>query len=70
MNSDLQNKNMYQRMNPVFQNEALIFLEQPVIDVTIVTNHSYQSAGCVAQQPRDPLTTFNHEWNQSVEPNG
>ena len=70
MNFDLQNKNMYQRLNPVFQNEALVFPQQLVIDVTIVTNHSYQSEGFVAQQPREHLTAFNHEGNQSVEPNG
>ena len=57
-------------MNPVLQNEALVFLQQPMIDAIVVTNHSDQSEGFVSQQPRDPLTTFNHEWNQSVEPNG
>ena len=70
MNSDLQNKNMYQRMNPVLQNEALVFPQQQVIDATVVTNHSDQSEGCASQQPREHLTALNHEGNQSVEPNG
>ena len=41
-----------------------------MIDVTIVTNHYDKSEGFVSQQSRDPLTTFNHEGNQSVESNG
>ena len=57
-------------MNPVLQNEALVFPQQLVIDATIVTNHSDQSEGFVAQQPREPLTAFNREGIQSVEPNG
>ena len=70
MNYDFQNKNMYQRMNPVLWNKALVFPQQPVIDATVVTNHSDQSEGFVAQQPTEPLTAFNCEGNQSVEPNG
>ena len=61
---------MHQRMNPILQNEAPFFPQQPVIDATVFTNHSNQSEGFVAQQPRDPLIAFNHEGNQSVEPNG
>ena len=52
------------------QNEALFFPQQPMIDAIVVTNHSDQSDGFVAQQPREHLTAFNHEGNQSVEPNG
>ena len=57
-------------MNPILQNEAFVFPQQPVIDATVVTNQSGQSESCVAQRPRDPLTGFNDEGNQSVEPNG
>ena len=57
-------------MNPVLQNEALVFPQQTTIDAIVVTNHSDESEGFVAQQPREPLTTFNCEGNQSVEPNG
>ena len=48
-------------MNPVLQNEALVFPQQQVIDVTVVTNHSDQSEVFVAQQPREPLNAFNCE---------
>ena len=57
-------------MNPFLQNEALVFPQQSVTDATVVTNHSDQSEGCVSKQPREPLNTFNHEGNQSIEPNG
>ena len=57
-------------MNLVLQNEAIVFPQQPVIDATIVTNHSDQSEGFVAQQTREPLNAFNREGNQSVEING
>ena len=57
-------------MNPVLQNVALVFPQQPAIDATVVTNHSDQSEGFFYQQPREPLTAFNHEGNKSVEPNG
>ena len=60
---------MYQRMNPVLQNEALVFPQQLVIDATVVTNHSDQSEHFVSLQHRYPLATFNREGNQSVEPN-
>ena len=33
---------MYQRMNPILQNEALVFPQQLVIDANVVTNHSGQ----------------------------
>ena len=61
---------MYQRMNLVLQNETLVFPQQVVADAIVVTNHYDQSEGCVSQQPRDPLSAFNDEGNQSVEPNG
>ena len=61
---------MYQRMNLVLQNEALVFPQEPVIDDNVVTNPSDLSEGCVTKQPREPLNTFNHEGNQSIEPNG
>ena len=57
-------------MNPFLQNEALVFPQQPMIDATIVTNHSDRTEGFVAQQPREPLTAFNHEENMSVGTNG
>ena len=59
--SDLQNKKLYQKINLVLQNETLVFRQQPVIDATIVTNHSDQSEGCVYQQPKETLSSFNHE---------
>ena len=57
-------------MNSVLQDEDLVFPQQPMIDVTIVTNHYDKSEGFVSQQSRDPLTTFNHEGNQSENPMG
>ena len=60
---------MDQIMNPVLQNEALVFPQQPVIDAIVVTNNSDQSEGCVAQQPREPFTACTDEGNQSAEPN-
>ena len=69
INYDFQNKNMYQIMNPILQNEVLVFPQKPMVDAIVVTNHSDQSEGFVSQQPREPLTAFNREGNQSVEPN-